>query len=152
MVASVFRSWQPGPERYLPDRSLKKYVWSLDASATALNVAGAPADDRVEGVNLMPWMLGEKSGQVHDALYWRWRSQAAVLSGNWKFVRLGNKQRYLFDMTEMEKKQLPTIKLSSILKLQLNWSANSRKGPIPGKSRGCQTMLSFPTEGSLTST
>ncbi len=78
-------------------------VWSLDASATALAVAGAPVDDRVEGVNLMPWMLGEKSGQVHDALYWRWRSQAAVLSGNWKFVRLGNKQRYLFDMTEIGK-------------------------------------------------
>lgn len=78
-------------------------VWSLDASATALVLAGAPVDDRVEGVNLMPWMLGEKSGQVHDALYWRWRSQAAVLSDNWKFIRLGNKQRYLFDMTEIGK-------------------------------------------------
>jgi arylsulfatase A-like enzyme len=78
-------------------------VWSLDATATSLAVAGAPLDDKIEGVNLMPWMLGEKSGQVHDALYWRWRSQAAVLSGNWKFVRLGNKQRYLFDMTEIGK-------------------------------------------------
>ncbi len=81
----------------------KEAVWSLDASATALAIGGAPVDDRVEGVDLMPWMLGEKSGQVHDALYWRWRSQAAVLSGNWKFVRLGNKQRYLFDMTEIGK-------------------------------------------------
>tara|TARA_R110002050_G_scaffold141496_2_gene266702 strand:+ start:55026 stop:56534 length:1509 start_codon:yes stop_codon:yes gene_type:complete len=78
----------------------EKAVWSLDASATALALADAPVDERVEGVNLMPWILGDKRGEVHDALYWRWRSQAAILSGNWKFIRLGNKQRFLFDLTE----------------------------------------------------
>lgn len=77
-----------------------EHVWALDATATALAVAGAPVDARIEGVNLMPWLLGEKTGQVHDALYWRWRTQAAILSGNWKFVRLGNTYRYLFDMSE----------------------------------------------------
>lgn len=76
-------------------------VWSLDAGRTALELANAPIDDRVEGVNLMPWLLGEKSGPVHEALYWRWRSQAAVLSDGWKFIRLGGKYRYLFDMSEL---------------------------------------------------
>ena len=77
-----------------------EYVWSLDATATALTAAGASLDDKIEGVDLMPWLLGQKTGEVHEALYWRWRSQAAVLSGNWKFVRLGDERRYLFDMTQ----------------------------------------------------
>ncbi len=91
------------PGHISPGQVFEEAVWSLDASATALALADAPVDDRIEGVDLMPWLLGKKSGKVHEALYWRWRSQAAILSGNWKFVRLGNKQRYLFDMSEIGK-------------------------------------------------
>jgi arylsulfatase A-like enzyme len=86
----------PGTIR--PGRVFEEAVWTLDATATALAVAKAPLDDRIEGVNLMPWMAGQRTGPVHDALCWRWRSQAAILSGYWKFVRLGNERRYLFDM------------------------------------------------------
>jgi arylsulfatase A-like enzyme len=78
----------------------KHPVWALDASATTLAAAGLPPDDKVEGVNLLPWLRDGKSGPVHEALFWRWRSQAAVLAGDWKFIRLGAKQRYLFDMRE----------------------------------------------------
>ncbi len=73
-------------------------VWALDASATVVSVANAPVDERIEGVNLMPWLTGQRTGPLHDALYWRWRSQSAILSDGWKFVRLGNERRYLFDM------------------------------------------------------
>jgi len=75
-------------------------VWSLDASATALAAAGVAPDERIEGVNLLPWLTGQRSGPVHDALFWRWRSQAAVLAGNWKFIRLGSDTRYLFDVSK----------------------------------------------------
>lgn len=81
----------------------EEMVCAMDASATTLAVAGAPIDERIEGVNLMPWLTGEKSGPVHEALYWRWRSQAAVLSDGWKFIRLGNENRYLFEMSELGK-------------------------------------------------
>lgn len=76
-------------------------VWSLDISATSLAVADAPIDERIEGQNLIPWLTGEKEGPVHDALYWRWRSQSAILQGEWKFIRLGNERRYLFNMREI---------------------------------------------------
>jgi len=74
-------------------------VSSLDATATALAVADAPTDARVEGKNLIPYLLGEKPGPVHDALFWRWRGQAAVRAGDWKFLRLGDEERYLFDLS-----------------------------------------------------
>ncbi len=84
-------------------QTFKEAVWTLDASATALAVANAPVDNKIEGTDLMPWLMGQKTGPVHDALFWRWRSQAAILSGNWKFVRLGDERRYLFDMSETGK-------------------------------------------------
>lgn len=78
-------------------------VSTLDATATSVAAARAPLDDRIEGVNLLPWLLGERDGPVHDSLAWRWRTQAAILSGDgqWKYIQVGTDRRYLFDMTEI---------------------------------------------------
>jgi arylsulfatase A-like enzyme len=73
-------------------------VINLDVAATANAVAGLPDDAKLDGVNLMPFLLGEKTGVPHDALYWRWRSQAAIRADHWKLILLGNKERYLFDL------------------------------------------------------
>jgi arylsulfatase A-like enzyme len=73
-------------------------VSTLDAAATALAVAAVPVDDKIEGVNLIPWLTGQQQGPVHEALFWRWRTQAAILSDGWKFVMVGNQRRYLFDL------------------------------------------------------
>lgn len=72
-------------------------VSSLDVAATAVALAGLPADAALDGVNLVPFLTGAKIGAPHDALFWRWRSQAAVFDGKWKLILLGPKQRYLFD-------------------------------------------------------
>ena len=34
-------------------------------------------DDKLDGVNIIPFVTGEKKGAPHDTLYWRWGSQAA---------------------------------------------------------------------------
>lgn len=74
-------------------------VSALDVAATAAAVAGVPDERALDGVNLVPFLTGEKSGAPHDVLYWRWRTQAAIQEGSWKLVLLGE-QRYLFDLTE----------------------------------------------------
>ena len=73
-------------------------VSALDVAATANALAGLPADRALDGVNLIPFLTGEKNTAPHEALFWRWRSQAAILDGRWKLVLLGE-QRYLFDTT-----------------------------------------------------
>ena len=84
-------------------------VMNLDVAATAVKVAGASAPEgaakaavTLDGVDLMPYMLGEKKGNPHDALFWRWRSQAAVRADHWKLILLGKDERYLFDMDSPE--------------------------------------------------
>ena len=75
-------------------------VLNLDIAATANAVAGLPNDPkRLDGVNLMPYLLGENKSAPHDHIYWRWRSQAAILEFPWKLITLGNTDKYLFDVT-----------------------------------------------------
>lgn len=61
-------------------------VIQLDATATALAVAGATTDN-LDGVNLLPFLTGEKHGPPHDALYWRFGEQMAIRAGDYKLVR-----------------------------------------------------------------
>ncbi|MEM9367269.1 MAG: sulfatase-like hydrolase/transferase [Planctomycetota bacterium] len=74
----------------------RKPVMALDAMATALAVAGCP-DASLDGVNLIPFLKGDDVGQPHETLYWRWLSQSAVRQGNWKYLRLEERE-YLFDL------------------------------------------------------
>ena len=64
-------------------------VIQLDLHATALAVAGiAPeAEWRLEGVDLLPFLDGTKSGLPHDKLFWRFGEQMAVRAGDFKLVR-----------------------------------------------------------------
>jgi arylsulfatase A-like enzyme len=64
-------------------------VIQLDIHPTALAAAGvaAPSDAKFDGVNLLPYVTGEKSGAPHEALYWRFGQQIAVRSGDWKIVK-----------------------------------------------------------------
>ena len=61
----------------------------LDLTATALAVAGVDVKPewKLDGVNLIPFLTGEKSGAPHDALYWRFGDQMALRVGDFKLVR-----------------------------------------------------------------
>jgi len=67
-------------------------VIQIDANATALAVAGVePKPEwKLEGVNLLPFLSGEKTGAPHDALYWRFGEQMAIRAGDFKLLRYDN--------------------------------------------------------------
>ncbi len=63
-------------------------VIQLDAHATALAVAGVPepTEPKLDGVNLLSYLKGEKTGTPHEALYWRFGNQSAIRVGDYKLV------------------------------------------------------------------
>ena len=75
-------------------------VINLDVAATAVALAGLPHDPKLDGVNLAPFVTGENKAAPHDALFWRWGSQAAVLEMPYKLIALGDRERLLFDLTQ----------------------------------------------------
>ena len=62
----------------------------LDLTATAFAVAGVDVkpDWKIDGVNLIPYLSGKKAGAPHDALYWRFGEQMAIIKGDFKLVPL----------------------------------------------------------------
>ena len=53
---------------------------------TACALAGVKTPANVDGVNLMPHLLGENQAAPHEALYWRFGPQKAIRKGNLSLV------------------------------------------------------------------
>ena len=65
-------------------------VISLDIFGTAAAVAGGAPKNwkrKLDGVNLIPHLTGEKNTAPHDTLFWRQDSRAALRKGDWKILK-----------------------------------------------------------------
>jgi arylsulfatase A-like enzyme len=74
-------------------------VTTTDILTTALAAAGLPADAKLEGANLLPYLIDGKSGAPHEILGWRFGSQRAIRSGDWKLLDMGKGWR-LFNLAK----------------------------------------------------
>ena len=88
-------SW---PDKLPKGKIYNRPVSSLDVAATSIAVAGLKKSPDLDGVNLVPYLSGEKSGDPHKALYWRFWSQGAILEGNMKYLKAGERE-FLFDVS-----------------------------------------------------
>ncbi len=77
-------------------------VVNLDVAATACEVASIGGISSLDGVNLIPHLTGEDPSPPHTHLFWRWRTQAAVLEFPWKLICFGPGEQFLFDVTKPE--------------------------------------------------
>ncbi len=65
----------------------EKPVISLDLFPTTMAMAAIGADKRLDGVDLLPFLKGEESGEPHEGLFWRVGTRQAYRQGDWKIVR-----------------------------------------------------------------
>jgi arylsulfatase A-like enzyme len=90
-----------------------KPVISLDILPTAAAAVGAdlPSGRKLDGVNLLPYLTGEKKQLPHESLFWRSGKNHAVRKGDWKLVKMGT-ETGLFDLASDigEKKDLKAEK------------------------------------------
>ena len=76
------------PGRLPAGRVEDRPVLSLDIAATALDLAGLPADENADGKSLFSWIDRPSRQHPHENLYWRMPGgKLAFRSGNWKIVR-----------------------------------------------------------------
>lgn len=75
-------------------------VISLDILPTAMAAAGGKigGDAKLDGVNLLPYLSGEKAQAPHDRLFWRFGEQSAVRAGDWKLVKQPSASPRLFNL------------------------------------------------------
>jgi arylsulfatase A-like enzyme len=87
------------PRRLKGGQIYEHSVISLDILPTAAAAAGArlPKDRKLDGINLLPYLAGEKKTAPHEMLFWRTGQNHAVRKGNWKLVTMSG-ETGLFDL------------------------------------------------------
>jgi arylsulfatase A-like enzyme len=149
-----------------PGTVARQPVITMDLTATALALAGANAAG-LEGVDLLPFLRGEKTGTPHAALCWRCRTRSnnsGARQGDWKFVHStegdatpGPKQQpardMLFNLAEDSGEQHDCAakhpeRLAALKKLYQEWSdgvdADCRKLGIEPKPAADTTPKKAP--------
>ncbi|MCL4195131.1 MAG: sulfatase-like hydrolase/transferase, partial [Thermoguttaceae bacterium] len=89
------------PARLKAGEVYRQMASTMDLYPTFLAAAGAPVPKgtKLDGVNLLPHLLGEQPAAPHDILFWKKDEQGAVRSGDWKLlINAGQKKRQLFDL------------------------------------------------------
>ncbi|MCE9595214.1 MAG: sulfatase [Planctomycetes bacterium] len=101
-------------------------ISSLDVVPTALAAAGVAADTTkpLDGVNLLPYLAGEREGKPHESLFWRMGHEGAARVGDWKLVLRGDEAE-LYDLSEdvAEKTDLAKRRPEILAKLRAAWTA-----------------------------
>lgn len=125
-------------------------VIALDILPTAIALAGGevPQDRVIDGVNLIPYLSGEKADAPHERLFWRSQGPLgnhAVRQGNWKLVHLHGGKPELYDLGKDigETKNLVTEKPEIVAQLTAaitKWEKGTIPpvfdGPKQGKAQG----------------
>jgi arylsulfatase A-like enzyme len=111
-------------------------VIQLDILPTALAAAGTTAagEWKLDGVDLMPYLTGEKTEGPHETLYWRFGPQWAVRHGDWKLVagNGGNNAGQLHNLVEdiSETKDVAAEHADKVTELKGLWDAwNAEQAP-----------------------
>ena len=76
---------------------------SLDILSTAAGVAGIETETLLkplDGVNLLPYIKGEKTGNPHTELCWRKEDMAAIRMGDYKLIRVKGVGERLYNLKE----------------------------------------------------
>lgn len=87
----------------LPEgKTYSEPVISLDFAPTFFELAGGriSEEDEFDGVNLMPFLTGQKDGKPHKTLKWRFTISAAIRDGDWKLIRLPDRLPMLFNLAD----------------------------------------------------
>jgi len=117
-------------------------VIALDILPTAAAAAGAriPEDRPIDGVNLLPYLVGGKDGLPHDVLFWRSGQNHAVRKGRFKLVTM-NGQTSLYDLSNdiSESRDLSVQKPDTLRELQESldrWNAELKEPLWRGANAG----------------
>lgn len=100
-------------------------VNSLDILPTVLAAAGIEAPGNLDGVNLLPYIRGEKSSAPHEELYWRFYDgpkRRAIRRGDMKLLSEGGPwQLYNLANDIGEKNDLATSSPDTVKSMEAAW-------------------------------
>ncbi len=111
-------------------------VHHVDLFHTIAAAAGAevPADRKLDGVDLMPFVTGSRPGRPHQTLYWREGYHQSVRHLDWKLIRAERPDKqWLFDLSgdPTEQHNLAQARPDKLAELNALLDAHNAQLPPP---------------------
>ena len=80
-------------------------VSTLDLLPTFFAAGGGDPDTilDIDGVNLLPYVQGQKQDRPHQRLFWKKQARAAFREGDWKLIRYPDRPAELYNIAEDER-------------------------------------------------
>ena len=124
-------------------------VSSLDIVPTCLELAGIEplAEWQLDGVNLIPYVLGHRTGLPHQTLFWRYKAWSqrpeqdgwAIRTGDWMLVRNGWAQKppalYNLQQDPQQLNDLSRMQPERMANMRKRWEAWDALNVRPGSMK-----------------
>jgi arylsulfatase A-like enzyme len=108
-------------------------VSTLDIFPTVTALTGTTPPANLDGVNLSPFLTGQKTTAPHDALFFSINGLGAIRSDRWKLVLATDGTPELFDLSRdlAEKNNLAPVQSDRVKVLREKWQAWHSRLPAP---------------------
>ena len=108
-------------------------VSTLDIFPTVAALTGTTPPANLDGVNLAPFLTGQKTTAPHDALFFSINGIGAIRSDRWKLVLATDGTPELFDLSRdlAEKNNLAPVQSDRVKVLREKWQAWHSRLPAP---------------------
>ncbi len=140
-----FAKW---PARIPAGRTFEAPVHHFDMYATAAAAAGAPMPDdrKMDGVDLLPFVIGAAEGVPHRSLFWRSGASQSALVDGWKLdVSDPPGRRWLFDLKSdrYERNDLSAQRLDKLAELEAALAAHNAEQAPPAWPAQISTAINL---------
>ncbi|WP_242095155.1 sulfatase-like hydrolase/transferase [Aestuariivivens sediminicola] len=106
-------SW---PKKIKGTQTFNGLTSSLDIFSTSMAAGNISQDSNLnlDGVNLLPYLIEDKKGNPHEALYWRKLQEAAIRVGPKKLIRLEDFGSTMYNLNNDIKETIDISKIDTL--------------------------------------
>lgn len=137
------------PKAFKGGNSFDGLTSSLDIFATSIAAAGIikPSDLILDGVNLLPYLTQNKTGNPHDQLFWKKLDKSAVRIGDFKSITLEGYGSVMYNLKNniSETEDISQKNKVDFLRLQkayFAWQAQMSK-PLWGEGKDWENVCFY---------
>lgn len=126
---------------HIPPNKESNLIWAFwDFLPTAADIAGVEPPSDIDGISILPTLLGQDQQKQHDYLYWEFNQEQAVRYGNWFAHRANGGQIELYDLiADPQQSNDLSVNFPDIVeemeKIMLNAHTPSDVWPSPGEKQ-----------------
>jgi len=122
------------PGRIKPGSVSEHLGYFPDMMPTLAELAGVDCPGDIDGISILPTLLGGRAQKKHEYLYWEYSGQTAVRWDNWKAYKPRKGDWELYDLSkDIEEKKNVAAENQGTLAKMIVFAEQSHTPHVPGE-------------------